>query len=137
MFLVETAGLKRFCQIPAKTTGLTSQNRLSWQRCLMLLADDILNSLQHLLIIELSCLNAVQKSKLTNPPRVLLQPLRPTKLNDAVSVVDGKHRIGHLALDARYDWLEVGGLAPRGLTSIDEVRNAILSEAIKGPIKIW
>ena len=33
--------------------------------------------------------------------------------------------------------LELGGLAPRGLTSIDGVRNAILSEAIKGPIKIW
>jgi hypothetical protein len=33
--------------------------------------------------------------------------------------------------------LELGGLAPRGLKSIEDVRNAILSEAIKGPTKIW
>jgi hypothetical protein len=33
--------------------------------------------------------------------------------------------------------LEWGGIAPRGLASIDDVRNAILSGAIKGPIKFW
>lgn len=30
-----------------------------------------------------------------------------------------------------------GGVAPRDLTSIDAVRNAILSGAIKGPSKFW
>ena len=33
-----------------------------------------------------------------------------------------------------FEW---GGVAPRGLTSIDDVRNAILSGAIKGPTKAW
>jgi hypothetical protein len=33
--------------------------------------------------------------------------------------------------------LESGGIAPAGLASIDEVRNAVLSGAIKGPIKSW
>ena len=33
--------------------------------------------------------------------------------------------------------LEWGGVAPRGLSSIDAVRNAVLSGAIKGPVKIW
>jgi hypothetical protein len=32
---------------------------------------------------------------------------------------------------------ECGGIAPRGLKSIDEVRNAILSGAIKGPTQFW
>jgi hypothetical protein len=34
----------------------------------------------------------------------------------------------------RFEW---GGIAPRGLASINEVRNAILSGAIKGPTKYW
>ena len=34
----------------------------------------------------------------------------------------------------RFEW---GGIAPRGLASIDDVRNAILSGAIKGPAKVW
>jgi hypothetical protein len=34
----------------------------------------------------------------------------------------------------RFEW---GGLAPRNLRSIDEVRNAMLSGAIKGPSKDW
>jgi hypothetical protein len=33
--------------------------------------------------------------------------------------------------------LEGGGIAPRGLASIDDVRNALLSGAIKGPTKSW
>ena len=33
--------------------------------------------------------------------------------------------------------LESGGIAPAGLSSVDEVRNAVLSGAIKGPIKSW
>ena len=32
---------------------------------------------------------------------------------------------------------EGGGMAPRGLGSIDAVRNAVLSGAIKGPMKTW
>ena len=32
---------------------------------------------------------------------------------------------------------ESGGIAPRGLASIDDVRNALLSGAIKGPNKYW
>lgn len=32
---------------------------------------------------------------------------------------------------------EGGGIAPRGLTSIDDVRKAILSGAITGPTKSW
>ena len=34
----------------------------------------------------------------------------------------------------RFEW---GGTAPGGLTTIDEVRNAVLSGAIKGAAKIW
>ena len=34
----------------------------------------------------------------------------------------------------RFEW---GGAAPGGLRSIEEVRSAILSGAIKGPIKAW
>ena len=33
-----------------------------------------------------------------------------------------------------FEW---GGVAPRGLASVDDVRNAILSGAIKGPTKLW
>jgi hypothetical protein len=32
---------------------------------------------------------------------------------------------------------EGGGIAPRGLASIEDVRNALLSGAIKGPNKFW
>jgi len=34
----------------------------------------------------------------------------------------------------RFEW---GGIAPRGLASIDDVRNAVLSGTIKGPTKVW
>jgi hypothetical protein len=34
----------------------------------------------------------------------------------------------------RFEW---GGIAPRALASIDDVRNAILSGEIKGPTKVW
>ena len=34
----------------------------------------------------------------------------------------------------RFEW---GANAPGGLTTIDQVRNAILSGAIKGPAKVW
>jgi hypothetical protein len=34
----------------------------------------------------------------------------------------------------RFEW---GGIAPRGLASIDDVRSAILSGAIKDPITVW
>jgi hypothetical protein len=33
--------------------------------------------------------------------------------------------------------LEFGGMAPRGLASIDDVRNAVLTGAVKGPLKSW
>jgi hypothetical protein len=33
--------------------------------------------------------------------------------------------------------LEGGGIAPRGLTSVDDVRDAMLSGAIKGPAESW
>ncbi len=33
--------------------------------------------------------------------------------------------------------LEGGGVAPRDLASIDDVRSAILSGTVKGPIKVW
>jgi hypothetical protein len=36
--------------------------------------------------------------------------------------------------DTRLEW---SGLAPRGLASIDDVRNAMLSGAIKAPIRFW
>jgi hypothetical protein len=34
----------------------------------------------------------------------------------------------------RFDW---GGVAPRGLASIEDVRTAILSGVITGPAKLW
>jgi hypothetical protein len=34
----------------------------------------------------------------------------------------------------RFEW---GGAAPGGLATIDEVRNAVLSGAIKGPARFW
>jgi hypothetical protein len=34
----------------------------------------------------------------------------------------------------RFEW---GGIAPRGLASINDVRNAMLSGAVKGPTKFW
>jgi hypothetical protein len=34
----------------------------------------------------------------------------------------------------RFEW---GGMAPRGLASVDEVRNAVLSGAVKGPSRVW
>ncbi len=34
----------------------------------------------------------------------------------------------------RFEW---GGTAPRGLASIDEVRNAVLSGAINSPTRVW
>ena len=34
----------------------------------------------------------------------------------------------------RFDW---GGIAPRGLASVDDVVNAVLSGAIKSPTKVW
>jgi hypothetical protein len=34
----------------------------------------------------------------------------------------------------RFEW---GGIAPRDLVTIDDVRNAVLSGAIKGPNKVW
>lgn len=41
----------------------------------------------------------------------------------------------HWTPDAtRFEW---GGIAPRGLASIDDVRNAMLSGSIKGPTKFW
>jgi hypothetical protein len=41
----------------------------------------------------------------------------------------------HWTPDAtRFEW---GGIAPRGLASIDDVRNAVLSGAIKGPTRFW
>ena len=51
--------------------------------------------------------------------------------------------IAHTWQVALFHWtpattrFEGGGLAPRGLASIDEIRNAILSGAIKGPTKFW
>jgi len=41
----------------------------------------------------------------------------------------------HWTPDAtRFEW---GGTAPGGLVTIDDVRNAILSGAIKGPVGLW
>jgi hypothetical protein len=34
----------------------------------------------------------------------------------------------------RFEW---GGSAPRGLASVDDVRNAVLSGVIKGPTRFW
>jgi hypothetical protein len=36
--------------------------------------------------------------------------------------------------ETRFEW---GGIAPGGLASIDDVRNAILSGAIKDPTNFW
>ena len=51
--------------------------------------------------------------------------------------------IAHTWRVALFHWtpaatqFEGGGIAPRGLASIDDVRNALLSGAIKGPNKYW
>jgi hypothetical protein len=51
--------------------------------------------------------------------------------------------IAHTWQIALFHWtpattrLEWSGIAPRGLASIEDVRNAVLSGAIKGPIKFW
>jgi hypothetical protein len=51
--------------------------------------------------------------------------------------------IAHTWQVALFHWtpdatrLEWGGMAPGGLRSIDDVRNAILSGAIKGPTQSW
>jgi len=51
--------------------------------------------------------------------------------------------IAHTWQVALFHWtpmatrVESGGVAPRGLATIDDVRNALLSGAIKGPIKYW
>jgi hypothetical protein len=36
--------------------------------------------------------------------------------------------------ETRFEW---GGTAPAGLATIDDVRNAVLSGAIKGPASLW
>jgi hypothetical protein len=36
--------------------------------------------------------------------------------------------------ETRFEW---GGTAPRGLATVDDVRNAVLSGAVKGPVKVW
>jgi hypothetical protein len=51
--------------------------------------------------------------------------------------------IAHTWQVALFHWtpaatrFEQGGLAPPGLASIDQVRNAVLSGAIRGPAKAW
>jgi hypothetical protein len=41
----------------------------------------------------------------------------------------------HWTPDAtRFEW---GGTAPGGLVTIDEVRSAVLSGAINGPVRLW
>ena len=51
--------------------------------------------------------------------------------------------IAHTWQAALFHWtpaatrFEAGGIAPRGLASIDDVRTALLSGAIKGPNKYW
>jgi hypothetical protein len=51
--------------------------------------------------------------------------------------------IAHTWQAALFHWtpaatrVEWGGLAPRGLASIDDVRNAMLSGVIKSPIRFW
>jgi hypothetical protein len=51
--------------------------------------------------------------------------------------------IAHTWLVALFHWtpaatrFEWGGIAPRSLASIDDVRKAVLSGAIKGPAKVW
>jgi hypothetical protein len=50
---------------------------------------------------------------------------------------------GHTWLMALFHWtpaatrFEAGGIAPGGLVSIDAVRSALMSGAIKGPAKVW
>ena len=52
----------------------------------------------------------------------------------------GREHTWHVALfhwapsTTRFEW---GGVAPRGLTSVDAVRKAALSGVIKGPSQIW
>ena len=52
----------------------------------------------------------------------------------------GRAHTWHVALfhwtpaATRFEW---GGIAPGGLASIDDVRNAILSGAINGPASVW
>jgi hypothetical protein len=36
--------------------------------------------------------------------------------------------------ETRFEW---GGTAPAGLATLDDVRNAVLSGAIKGPVSLW
>lgn len=36
--------------------------------------------------------------------------------------------------ETRFEW---GGIAPGGLATIDDVRNAVLSGAINGPVRFW
>ena len=51
--------------------------------------------------------------------------------------------IAHTWQVALFHWtpaltrLEWGGVAPRGLASVDDVRAAVLSGAIKGPARFW
>jgi len=51
--------------------------------------------------------------------------------------------IAHTWQVALFHWtpaatrLEGGGIAPPGMASIDQVRNAILSGAIRGPANVW
>jgi len=51
--------------------------------------------------------------------------------------------VAHTWLVALFRWtpaatlFEGGGMAPRGLASIDDIRNAMLSGAIKGPTTSW
>ena len=51
--------------------------------------------------------------------------------------------IAHTWQAALFHWtpdatrFEAGGIAPGGLASIDDVRNAMLSGAIRGPTKVW
>ncbi len=51
--------------------------------------------------------------------------------------------IAHTWQAALFHWtpaatrLEWGGVAPRDLASVDAVRSAVLSGAVKGPIKFW
>jgi hypothetical protein len=51
--------------------------------------------------------------------------------------------IAHTWQVALFHWtpsatrLEWGGIAPRGLASIDDVRNAVLTGAVKGPVRSW
>jgi hypothetical protein len=52
----------------------------------------------------------------------------------------GRARTGHVAL---FHWtpaatrFESGGIAPSGLVTIEAVRTALLSGAIKGPARVW